>query len=368
MAGVDAKGRRAQKKSMKATQKKKGVAEQKQEPISDVSAESHENSDSVSQKNSSNNEEKSEEQGETRVQEKLPEKEKPQHQQETKVDDQDEDEDEEEEDEDEVELSDLEGVELEEDADLVRKRKLALNNTIALESIYEKLKYPDDISIVENQAVTTKEPIVIADVEDDLTRELAFYKQGVESTKAAFAQLEKHKVPITRPSDYFAEMLKSDAHMEKVRQELVKEATAKKLSEQAKKQRGLKKFGKQVQVAKQEERQRTKRETLEKINLLKRKHTGSDLTTEDDFDVTLAKAEKEEKAKAKAPANKKGDRQPNLKRQKKDEKFGFGGRKRGTKSNDADSLAATEFGRKGLKALKGNKSRPGKARRQKARK
>ncbi|WBW73616.1 rRNA processing protein Ebp2 [Schizosaccharomyces osmophilus] len=360
MAGVDAKGRRGQKKNMKAAQKKKGVAEKKQEAVSNVNA----------SENSNDSEEKSEEQDESEAQKQLPEVNESSQQDEKKVDNQNEDEDEDEDeegDEDEVELSDLEGVEFEEDADLVRKRKLALNNTIALESIYEKLKYPDNISIVENQAVTTKEPVVVENVEDDLTRELAFYKQGVDGVKAAFEQLEKHKVPITRPSDYFAEMLKSDAHMEKVRQELIKEATSKKLSEQAKKQRELKKFGKQVQVAKQEERQRSKRDTLEKINLLKRKNTGSDLTTEDDFDVTLAKAEKEENSKK--PTNKKGDGQPNMKRQKKNEKFGFGGRKRGTKSNDADSLAATEFGRKGLKALKGkgNKSRPGKARREKAR-
>ncbi|EPX70533.1 rRNA processing protein Ebp2 [Schizosaccharomyces octosporus yFS286] len=356
MAGVDAKGRKSQKKNMKAAQKKKAVAENKQEAVSNV--DTKENS-SASLKNSIESEEKPEEQDETEVQEQLPKVNEPNQQDEKPKDNQNEseDEDDEEEDEDEVELSDLEGVELEEDADLVRKRKLALNNTIALESIYEKIKYPDNISFVENQAITTNEPVVVENVEDDLTRELAFYKQGVESVKAAFVQLEKHKVPITRPSDYFAEMLKSDAHMEKVRQELIKEATSKKLSEQAKKQRELKKFGKQVQLAKQEERQRSKKDTLEKINLLKRKSSGSDLTTEDDFDVTLANAEKEEKSKQST-------------KKTKNEKFGFGGRKHGRKSNDADSLAATEFGKKGLKALykKGNKSRPGKARREKARK
>ncbi|CAB11214.1 putative rRNA-processing protein ebp2 [Schizosaccharomyces pombe] len=266
---------------------------------------------------------------------------------------------------DEVELSDLEGIELEEDADLIRKRKLAINNTVALENIYERIKYPDDISFVENQAVTTKEPIIIENVEDDLARELAFYKQGVSSVKAAFAKLREANVLISRPHDYFAEMLKSDDHMEKVRQELIKEATAKKLSQQAKKQRELKKFGKQVQLAKQEERQREKKETLEKINLLKRKHTGGDLTTEDDFDIALSSAS--------ADTFKKGSRstksrpQPNPKRQKKNEKYGFGGPKHRSKSNDLDSLAATEFGRKGLKNIK-SKKRPGKARREKARK
>lgn len=58
--------------------------------------------------------------------------------------------------------------------------------------------------------------------------------------------------------------------MEKVKAKLVEEATAKKAAADARKQRDLKKFGKQVQVAKLQERQKAKRETLEKIKVLKR--------------------------------------------------------------------------------------------------
>lgn len=58
------------------------------------------------------------------------------------------------------------------------------------------------------------------------------------------------KIKFTRPDDYFAEMLKTDAHMEKVRERLIDEAQGMKKSEDAKKQRLLKKFGKQVQQQK----------------------------------------------------------------------------------------------------------------------
>ncbi|EEB08267.1 rRNA processing protein Ebp2 [Schizosaccharomyces japonicus yFS275] len=267
-------------------------------------------------------------------------------------------------DEDEIELSDLEGLELEEDADIIRKRKLAINNTAALEAAVKRVEYPSNTTFVERMSVTSAEPVVVEDVEDDLKRELAFYKQGLDAVKIAFEKLRKANVPITRPSDYFAEMLKTDEHMEKIRQELIKEATAKKLSQEAKKQRELKKFGKQVQFAKQEERAKQKRETMEKINALKRKHTGNELTTEDDFDVALEEAsvpKKENKTGAR------GKHTPNLKRQRKNEKFGHGGRKHRTKSNTLDSLAATEFGRKGKGGVKGKPNRPGKARRAKAR-
>lgn len=74
----------------------------------------------------------------------------------------------------------------------------------------------------------------------------------------------------TRPNDYFAEMVKADEHMGRIKAKLVEEAAGKKASAEARKQRDLKKFGKQVQVAKLQEREKEKRSTLEKIKVLKR--------------------------------------------------------------------------------------------------
>lgn len=65
-------------------------------------------------------------------------------------------------------------------------------------------------------------------------------------------------------------MVKSDEHMGKIKAKMVDEAANKKAAAEARKQRDLKKFGKQVQVAKLQERDKAKRETLDKINLLKR--------------------------------------------------------------------------------------------------
>ena len=107
-------------------------------------------------------------------------------------------------------------------------------------------------------------------VDDDLQRELAFMNQSLEAARQARALLRKEGVPFTRPTDFFAETVRSDETMQKVKAKLVEEATAKKASAEARKQRDLKKFGKQVQVQKQQERAKQKRETLEKINLLKR--------------------------------------------------------------------------------------------------
>lgn len=110
----------------------------------------------------------------------------------------------------------------------------------------------------------------IPSVDDDLQRELAFMNQSLEAARQARVLLRKEGVPFTRPTDFFAETVRSDETMQKVKAKLVEEATAKKASAEARKQRDLKKFGKQVQVQKQQERAKQKRETLEKINLLKK--------------------------------------------------------------------------------------------------
>ena len=63
--------------------------------------------------------------------------------------------------------------------------------------------------------------------------------------------------------------------MGKVKQKMVDDAAGKKAAQEARRQRDLKRFGKQVQVAKEQERAKEKRRTLEKIDLLKRSESLS---------------------------------------------------------------------------------------------
>lgn len=222
---------------------------------------------------------------------------------------------------------------------------------------------------------------------DDLQRELAFYTQSLEAARQGRSKLLAEGVPFSRPKDYFAEMVKEDAHMEKVKAKLVEEASAKKASAEARKLRDLKKFGKQVQVAKLQERQKAKRETLEKIKTLKRSkllptkvpilainadHVSSERqesngdvgTKEGDlFDVAVDDEISKHSQRSGAGRSSTG---PNTKRQKKNEKFGFGGKKRHNKSGDAMSSGdLSGFNAKKMKAGgNGKKSmRPGKSRR-----
>lgn len=188
--------------------------------------------------------------------------------------DDDEEEEEDDEDDDEAEdipLSDIESLASEDKGDIIPHQRLTINNTAALTAALNRIQLPySKLAFSEYQSVTTTEPVEIADVEDDLNRELAFYKQCLSSVKDARGRLKKEGVSFSRPSDYFAEMVKSDEHMGKIKQKLIDEAAGKKASAEARKQRDLKKFGKQVQVAKMQERAKEKRDTMEQINLLKR--------------------------------------------------------------------------------------------------
>jgi rRNA-processing protein EBP2 len=83
-------------------------------------------------------------------------------------------------------------------------------------------------------------------------------------------------------------------------------------------------------------------------------------TEEDLFDVALDNA-------AKSSDRRDASGKPNFKRQKKDAKYGFGGKKRHAKSNDAQSTNdARGFSMKKMKGKTGAAKRPGKSRRHKA--
>jgi rRNA-processing protein EBP2 len=182
--------------------------------------------------------------------------------------------DDEAEEESDIALSDLEDLPEEEREDLFVKTKLSINNQPALLAAVKRISIPKDssTSFSTHQTVVSAEPTEpkIEDISDDLQRELQLYAQSLEAAKKARALLKAEGLPFSRPKDYFAEMVKDDGHMEKVKAKLIEEATAKKASAEARKLRDLKKFGKQVQVAKLQERQKEKRETLEKIKALKK--------------------------------------------------------------------------------------------------
>ncbi|KAI1738518.1 eukaryotic rRNA processing protein EBP2-domain-containing protein [Xylaria scruposa] len=259
-------------------------------------------------------------------------------------DDDDDDDEEDNEADEEIDWADLAAEERE---DVVPRTRININNTTGLLNTLKRFAIATDDStpFASHQSLASQEPtadVIGEDLMDDIKRELAFYAQALDAAKRGRALLKAEGVPFSRPTDYFAEMVKDDGHMEKVKTKLVEEASAKKASAEARKLRDLKKFGKQVQVAKLQERQKAKRETLDKIKNLKRKRSetgGGDLGTHeaDLFDVGV---DNELNKYNKGSSQRGGERAgggPGAKRQKKNEKFGFGGKKKYSKSGDATS-------------------------------
>lgn len=269
------------------------------------------------------------------------------------------------EDEEDIPMSDLEDLDDSDKEDMIPHQRLTINNTTALTAALNRIALPKNLPFSENQCITTEEPVNITDASDDLNRELAFYAQSLAAVKSARAILKAEGAPFSRPNDYFAEMVKADEHMAKIKAKLIDEAAGKRASADARKQRDLKKFGKQVQVAKQQERDKEKRQTMEKIKVLKRKRQSGDAPSEANeaelFDVALDDVVKE------APRRDRREKDGANKRQKKDQKYGHGGKKRFSKSGDAMSSGDLRgFSAKKMKG--GAAKRPGKARRAGARK
>ena len=284
-------------------------------------------------------------------------------------DDEEEEEEEEENDDDEKEIpldSLPSSASLSEQALASRHNRIRINNTEAMQRVYEdmrldgpstsgKMPWIETMSLVYEHATADEVP----DAQNDLDRELSFYRQSLAAAIRGRELVLAAKVSFSRPNDYFAEMVKTDEHMERVRQRLLDESASIKASEDAKRQRELKKYGKKIQTEKLFERQRSKRDMQEKVNALKRKRqTGLDMD-DDEFDVQLEEALGERKASQRT------QRGPNKKRQYRDEKYGFGGKKRHNKSNTAESTDQVGPSRRkpGQRPKGGKAKRPGKARR-----
>lgn len=182
--------------------------------------------------------------------------------------DQDEEMEDEEEEEEDIPLSDLEEDERE---DVVPHQRLTINNSAAILSALKRISFiGPNTPFSEHNSIVSKEPIEVEDANDDLNRELAFYKVCQAAATQARGLLKKDGIPFTRPGDYFAEMVKNDEHMSLIKKKLYEEAAGKKASAEARRQRDLKKFGKQVQNSKLQQRHKEKRDMLEKINTLKK--------------------------------------------------------------------------------------------------
>ncbi|XP_022174721.1 probable rRNA-processing protein EBP2 [Myzus persicae] len=196
---------------------------------------------------------------------------------------------------------------------------------------------------------------------NDFKRETMFHRQAQTAVMRGIELLRKHNIATHRPEDYFAEMFKSDEHMQKVRHALLQRKTALEQTEKVRRIRQEKKLAKEKQVAAIQAKHKQKRDLNENIKKF-RKGLRNDL----DFLET----DSGKKNKKKDDGGGGGEKKKNLsrsqhKRKGKDTKYGFGGKKRGMKENTTEST----FGGSGKSNFKGkNKGRINKQKRMSSKK
>jgi rRNA-processing protein EBP2 len=181
---------------------------------------------------------------------------------------------------------------------------------------------------------STEQGTEIQDVEDDIEREMGFYNQARLAAFQAVSRFESEAVIWRRPSDYMAEMVKSDGHMAKVKEQLLHEQQVIEEAEQRRKDRESKKYSKQVAAERRMQRGKERKKAIEAVSSLKTGKVQSNLLGDTGRPAISPNDSFSTRSQATHLTHAK-----NKKRQERDAKYGFGGRKRRQKQNDAFSAA-----------------------------
>mmetsp|Transcript_34310 Transcript_34310/g.80239 ORF Transcript_34310/g.80239 Transcript_34310/m.80239 type:complete len:333 (-) Transcript_34310:162-1160(-) len=171
---------------------------------------------------------------------------------------------------------------------------------------------------------------------DGVKLETAFADLAGEAVREAYRRLRVMKIPASRPHDFFAEMLRTDAQMYKVRERAAEEQRRIRIVESRKKAQSAKKFEKKSKTVKQQARAAQKQDTLDEIKDWQQQRKSDKKNTDDS---TLEDILNKRKQQPKAEAKKKyKPPEKSAKQKAKDAKYGFGGKKRGLKSNTRESV------------------------------
>lgn len=174
------------------------------------------------------------------------------------------------------------------------------------------------------------------------------YAQAYAAVITARAEFERRGVPHMRPDDFFAEMLKSDAHMLRVRGKLLAEKERMEAVESRKKAQESRRFARQVQAEKERERVAERKAQTDAVTAWRKQRgktdgsSGGAVDRGAGLDKVLAATGKAAilEARSRGAAGVR-PRSASRKKQAKDGKYGFGGKKRAEKSNDSSSASDT---------------------------
>jgi len=275
------------------------------------------------------------------------------------------------------------------------KESISAKDTINEHGLLQKLddlrvKNPKDTEKSElerwmnTNAVTSSYSLsgTLENKKDDLEREAKIYKQTLENVMIARDNYRRLNVPWTRPSDYFAEMIKSDQHMQKIKRKILREKRLMDEKEQRQQQRAMLKYGKHVQKVKEMEKASKKKQNIEAIKQWRKareKGGQNDEELPDFLENAKAAAKSKKMAKSSEPSTKSNKNRKMTKAEYKKMKYGYGNRIHHfrQKYNTAESVDDFSFNfkannirdghsikKRSAAAVFNNKKRPGKKRRQ----
>ncbi|KAH7557491.1 hypothetical protein ACOSP7_027263 [Xanthoceras sorbifolium] len=242
------------------------------------------------------------------------------------------------------------------DVKLLEPSKKAIYNTEGLDEKLQDIIWPENAGWIHRLSIDINQEQEV-DVNDDLKREASFYTHALEGTRQAFEKFQSMGLPFLRPPDYYAEMVKTDAHMEKVKRRLLTEQKEIVEAEERKKARESKKLAKEIQVQKMKERTKQKKDEIESVKKWRKQRQQSGFAgdiNDGELDLPFEDGKSFERSSNKRPGVAPGDRSGGKARQFggkgkkgmekkrkgkdfKNSKFGFGGKKGMKKQNTADT-------------------------------
>mmetsp|Transcript_22920 Transcript_22920/g.55262 ORF Transcript_22920/g.55262 Transcript_22920/m.55262 type:complete len:517 (-) Transcript_22920:97-1647(-) len=168
------------------------------------------------------------------------------------------------------------------------------------------------------------------DVHDDLKREVSFYDNALESVLLAREKCEEAGIPFARPEDFFAEMVKSDDHMAKIKDRLIFETKKMEAVERRKSNKEQTVMAKERHAHRLAEKAKSKKAHMSAVDDWKksaeRGRSGLGGRVRDDDEDQLRGMSGGRGGGA------------NMKRTSADKRYGFGGKRGRFKQNDSKTL------------------------------
>lgn len=277
----------------------------------------------------------------------------------------------------------------------IRNDEPALEKKLAEISIFAGADGKEKLPFRESLTVTMPLDAKLSDhlALDDLKREQKFAELTTAAVHIGLGRLRRSKVKFRRPGDYFAEMVKTDVQMAKVKATILHHKEKIESAEKRRNNREISKNKKKVrsvQMEREQDKKRKAREEIEAFSDLRKKRLreragetgGKDDGSDDEFPIDLLEVEQlDDENKFQKHSDIKSGRKKAWKGQQEEEKKGGkrensgadggkfsrkGGRRdggRGKGKNAGGSEGAKHRGNGGVKKSRGSKKRLGRSRR-----